>query len=575
MLRVQGRYVEAEASYRRALQLDPCLVSALGNLGNVLLDQHKLDEAQTVLTAALERAPDRPWLLHSLALSLMAHGTVDRAEKLLRQSLTIDPTYAEAHETLGALLGQSGRPIEAEAHHHTALLGLKDRHRGLSNLAITLQAQGRLVEAEHCLREALAARPDYAPAQSNLLFSLNYRTDLTAEAIFAEYQNWDRQHAAILAPAEPNFALDRTSGRRLRVGYVSADLRQHSVALFAEPLLAAHDHASVEVFCYAEAALPDAVTDRFRSLADHWRSTVGVADAAMADMIREDCIDILVDLGGHTAGNRLLVFARKPAPVQVAYLLGHGYSTGLSAMDAFLADAMLAPPGADTLFSERIMRLPRIPLAYAPPDGMPPVGPLPALANGFVTFGHFGRPERLNDDAIAAWALILQKMPGSRLVLNNMPFREPAFCDLYAARFAAHGITRERLDLVCTEPQSLTWKKYGEIDIALDPFPHNAGTTTIEALWQGVPVISLAGRPSVGRFGAMILHAVGMDEWVSDDIGGYVARSVAVATDLPTLAQLRSELRPRVAASPLCDAAGLAREVEAAYHALWDAWRIT
>ena len=575
MLRVQGRYVEAEASYRRALQLDPCLVSALGNLGNVLLDQHKLDEAQMVLTAALERAPDRPWLLHSLALSLMAHGTVDRAEKLLRQSLTIDPTYAEAHETLGALLGQSGRPIEAEAHHHTALLGLKDRHRGLSNLAITLQAQGRLVEAEHCLREALAARPDYAPAQSNLLFSLNYRTDLTAEAIFAEYQNWDRQHAAILAPAEPNFALDRTSGRRLRVGYVSADLRQHSVALFAEPLLAAHDHASVELFCYAEAALPDAVTDRFRSLADHWRSTVGVADAAMADMIREDCIDILVDLGGHTAGNRLLVFARKPAPVQVAYLLGHGYSTGLSAMDAFLADAMLAPPGADTLFSERIIRLPRIPLAYAPPDGMPPVGPLPALANGFVTFGHFGRPERLNDDAIAAWALILQKMPGSRLVLNNMPFREPAFCDLYAARFAAHGITRERLDLVCTEPQSLTWKKYGEIDIALDPFPHNAGTTTIEALWQGVPVISLAGRPSVGRFGAMILHAVGMDEWVSDDIGGYVARSVAVATDLSTLAQLRSELRPRVAASPLCDAAGLAREVEAAYRALWDAWRIT
>jgi len=574
-LRAQGRYAEAEAAYRRAIQLDPSLVPALGNLGNVLLDQNRQAEAETILAKALERAPDQPWLLRSLALSLMARSEPVRAETALRRALTTDPSNADAHETLGALLGQNGRPIEAEAHHRAALRGLKDRHRGLSNLAIVLQMQCRHAEADQCYREALVSRPDYATGHGNLLFSLNYRTDLTAADIFAEYRNWDRQHAAKLAPSNPWFELDRSPGRRLRVGYVSADFRQHAAALFAEPLLAAHDRSVVELFCYAEVAMPDAVTDRFRSLADHWRSTVGLADAAVADMICNDRIDVLVDLAGHTAGNRLLAFARKPAPVQVASLLGHGYSTGLSAMTAFLSDAVLTPPGADPLFSERIVRLPRIPLAYAPPDGMPPVGPLPALANGRITFGYFGRTERLNDDVIAAWAHILRIVPKSRLVLNNRAFREPAFRNLFASRFAAKGIEHERLDLLCTEPQSRTWEAYGAIDIALDPFPHNAGTTTIEALWQGVPVVSLAGRPSVGRFGAMILHAVDMDDWVSADLDGYVERCIVAAADLTALAKVRAELRPRFAGSPLCDATGLARLLEATYRSLWDEWRVS
>ena len=367
------------------------------------------------------------------------------------------------------------------------------------------------------------------------------------------------------------FAIDRSAGRRLRVGYVSADFRQHSVAWFAEPLLAAHDRTRIELFCYAAVATPDAVTERFRALAEHWRSIDGLDDAAVAELIRQDGIDVLVDLTGHTAGSRLLVFARRPAPVQVEYLLGHGYTSGLATMDAFLADAMLAPPGADALFSERLIRLPRIPLAYAPPDAMPEVTPLPATANGFVTFGYFGRTDRLNDAVIAAWARILRDVPGARLMLNSLPFREPAFRDLIAARFAAQGVDRDRLELIATAPQPATWAAYGGIDIALDPFPHNAGTTTIEALWQGVPVVSLAGRPSVGRFGAMILHAVGMDDWVSADIDGYVACALAAATDLHRLAQVRATLRQRVADSPLCDAAGLARHVEAAYRALYDA----
>ena len=520
---------------------------------------------------ALRHAPDQPWLLRGLALSQMACGAPDRAEVALRQALAIDPGDADALDTLGAVLGQSGRPIEAEGHHRTALPRAKQRHRVLSNLAIVLQTQGRHAEAEQCCREALAVRPDYTVAHANLLFSLNYRNDLTADAIFAEYRAWDRLHAAPLAPPDRAFAIDRSAGRRLRVGYVSADFRQHSVAWFAEPLLAAHDRTRIELFCYAAVATPDAVTERFRAIAEHWRNIDGLDDAAVAELVRQDGIDVLVDLTGHTAGSRLLVFARRPAPVQVEYLLGHGYTSGLATMDAFLADAMLAPPGADALFSERLIRLPRIPLAYAPPDAMPEVTPLPATANGFVTFGYFGRTERLNDAVIAAWARILRDVPGARLMLNNLPFREPAFRDLIAARFAAQGVDRDRLELIATSPQPATWAAYGGIDIALDPFPHNAGTTTIEALWQGVPVVSLAGRPSVGRFGAMILHAVGMDDWVSADTDGYVACALAAATDLHRLAQVRATLRQRVADSPLCDAAGLARHVEAAYRALYDA----
>ena len=327
----------------------------------------------------------------------------------------------------------------------------------------------------------------------------------------------------------PAFDLDRSPERRLRVGYVSPDFRQHAVALFAEPLLAAHDHSAVELHCYAEVPAPDAVTERFRALADHWHSTVGLSDEELAEQIRRDRIDVLVDLAGHTAGNRLLAFARKPAPVQVAWLLGHGYTSGLSAMDAFLADAELAPPGSDGLFSERLVRLSRIPLAYAPPAEMPDVAPLPARANGFVTFGYFGRTVRLNDAVLAAWARILHAVPGSRLMLNSAPFGEPAGREQMAARFAALGIDPARLDLVYTSPQPRTWAAYGEIDIALDPFPHNAGTTTIEALWQGVPVLTLAGRPTVGRFGAAILHAVGLDDWVTDDVDAYVARAVTAA----------------------------------------------
>jgi predicted O-linked N-acetylglucosamine transferase (SPINDLY family) len=267
-----------------------------------------------------------------------------------------------------------------------------------------------------------------------------------------------------------------------------------------------------------------------------------------------------------------MVFAWRPAPVQIESILGHGYTSGMTAMDGFLADDVLAPPGTDALFSERIIRLPRIPLVYQPPAGMPAVTPLPALATGRISFGYFGRPDRLTDRTVAAWARILCEVPDSRLVLNSQAFQEAAYRDLVAARFAAHDIVRDRLKMVFTTPQPATWHGYGSIDIALDPFPHNAGTTTIEALWQGVPVVTRAGRPTVGRFGASILACVGLSDFVAQDDEGYVATAIRLASDKPALAVLRQGLRERTERSPLRDANGLARAVELAYRSLWRNW---
>ncbi len=599
-----GRHYEAEAAYRKAIDVDPAFPAARFNLGNLMHSQQRDIEAEAEFRIALTICGDYAKAWNALGHSLERQGRLKEALEAFRHAvgynsksatahcnlgtllfaldcnvealaelqlaLSLDPEHALAHGNLGALLVRSGHPVAAKSASRTAIALAPDEHRWLTNLGGALLLQGRHAEADAAYRKALTIRPDYASGHGNLLFALNYRTDVTAQAIFAEYQEWDRGHARHLVSESPRLTLDRTSERRLRVGYVSADFRQHAAAMFAEPLLAAHDRSKVELWLYAGVMAEDTVTDHFRSLSDVWRNTLGLSDEGLAALIRNDRIDVLVDLSGHTAGNRLLAFARRPAPVQVAYLLGHGYSTGLSAMDAFLADTALAPSGTDALFSERVIRLPRIPLAYAPPGDMPLVSPLPALTNGYVTFGHFGRTERLNETVLAAWARILRAVPRSWLILDNRPFQEPAFCALFLARFARHGIEAARLDLVFTTPQSSAWAAYGKIDIALDPFPHNAGTTTIEALWQGVPVVSLAGRPTVGRFGASILHAVGLDDWVTGDADAYVARATAAASDLGALAELRAGLRQRVACSPLCDATGLARAIEATYRMLWD-----
>ncbi len=536
--RGQGDLAGAAAAYRAAIAANPDLPEAHANLANLLSDQHQPGEAEAAANEALRLAGPHANIMMTLGVARFQQGKLLAAADAFQQAVALDPTHAEACRNLGA----------------------------------SLASLTHFEQAEQINRHAVALRPDFAAGYSSLLFGLNYRPDLSGERIVAEFRSFDARYGAPLAAAHRPHANAREPEKRLRVGYVSPDFNDHVVASFMLPLLEAHDRAAVELIAYAEVRRRDATSEKIIGLVDRWVSTVGASDAAVADKMRADEVDVLVDLAGHTTGNRLLALARRPAPVQLTYFVGHGYTTGLSAFDGFIADAALVPPGSEPLFSEPILRLDRIPLVYAPPPLAPALSPPPALKKGYVTFGYFGRPIRLNEGVIAAWAEILNAVPGSRLMLNNAPFADPATGGLFAERFGRHGIARERLDLVFTTPQSRTWAAYGDVDMALDPFPHNAGTTTIEALWMGAPVLSLVGRASVGRFGAMILGALDLDDWVAPDVEAYVAKAVAAARDLEGLANLRASLRDRFAASPLSDAPGLARAMEGLYRRAWRDW---
>ncbi len=401
-----------------------------------------------------------------------------------------------------------------------------------------------------------------------MLFPLNYHPDLGADEIFAAYRAYDAHLGLPLRAGWRAHDNDRNATRRLRVGYVSPDFYEHAVRFFLEPLLAHHDRSAVEVFAYAELAKEDSTTAIFKRYIDHWTPTVGLSDDELAERIRLDKIDILVDLAGHTAKNRLGVFARKPAPVSLSWM-GYGYTTGLSAIDYFLTDSASAPLGSESLFAEKPWRLSTPSCAYRPAAQMGPVSPLPAQSRGFVTFGTLTRAVRINHRSIRVWSEILARMPGARLVVNSTSFREPAMRDWLLPKFAARGVETERLEIGYQTPP---WDVMRGIDIGLDCFPHNSGTTLCESLYMGIPYVTLAGRPSVGRLGSAMLRGVGHPEWIALSEDEYIEMAVALASDLPKLARLRAGLRAQMEASPLRDEAGFARRVESAYREMFSIW---
>jgi len=555
---------------------------------------------------ALRFAPGHPEILRLVGLSARAQGDWAGAARHLGEASRARPRDADLALAWADALAQAGDHAGAAAAYRAALSHLRDHAPVWINYIGQLLNTGFPAEAEALCDEALALHPDepmlwanygkslmeqYKPRaamaamqtalrldpslawlHSNILFCINYCADMTDDEVLAAYRAWDESFGRPFLPQPLRHENDASPARRLKIGYVSPDFRSHAVAMFIEPILAAHDRAAFEIHLYAAVSRPDATTARLRGLADHWHDISRLDFDAAAAMVRAHKVDILVDLAGHTAENRLPVFARKPAPVQVAYLIGQGTTTGLSAIDGFFADRHMAPPGSEKYFSEQVIRLDRSPLVYQPPAGMPDVGPLPAFRNGHITFGSCTRFIRINDQVVAAWAAILSAVPQSRLLLNNRPFNDPVAAAEFAARMEHHGVARERLRLLCTPSPETTWATYNAIDIALDPFPHNAGTTTIEALWMGVPVISKRDRPPIGRFGASILGALGLDAWVAGDVAEYVAIARERAADLPALAALRQQLRPRFAASELRDAPGLTRAMEAGYRQLWQDW---
>jgi predicted O-linked N-acetylglucosamine transferase (SPINDLY family) len=535
-LDVLGPPDEAAAAYRAAIAANPELVEAHSNLGNVLSAQGRLDEALACFRQALALAPERPGLHYNLGNALNDRGALEDAAAAYRTAIGLKPDHADAH----------------------------------ANLAIVLMNQGRIEEADAGFRHALGLAPDNADIRSNWLFCLNYKADLSAEKIFAAHRDWEARHGQ--AAPRLGHTNDRAPTRRLKIAYVSPDFRMHSVAYFLEPLLKTHNRETVEVTCYAEVAKPDQVTARLQSLADHWVSTVGMSDEALATRIQADSIDILVDCAGHTAHNRLRVFARKPAPVQATWL-GYPNTTGLSAIDFRLVDAVTDPPGADALASERLIRLPGGFLCYAGASDAPEPAPPPCLASGVVTFGSFNNPAKLSPQTLDAWAALLKRLPNARLLLKGKPFADKATRDLYMARLAKRGIAAERVDLTGWMPGiAHHLALYERVDIALDPFPYSGTTTTCEALWMGVPVIALRGERHSGRVGASLLSQIGAGDWIADSVDDYVARAAALAADPQNLRALRNNLRTRVAASSLCDRVAFTQNIEAAYRQMWQAW---
>ncbi|MEI8259777.1 MAG: tetratricopeptide repeat protein, partial [Deltaproteobacteria bacterium] len=491
------------------------------------------------------------------------------------QAVKVEPRRVEAHTILGSAYLSLGRCTEACECFETALALRPGDAPTLGNLARALRTMGRTGEAVARFRESLAAEP-HPGTHSNLLYTLQFDEETTPEEVYAEHRRWNTQWAEPLRATVTPVARDVVPGHRLRIGYLSADLKGHAVACFFEPVLEAHDRSAFEVFCYADVRGPDATTERLRAKSEHWVPVTGLSDDALADRIRHDGIDLLFDLAGHTGQHRLAVFARRPAPVQLTWI-GYPNTTGLDAMDHRITDAIADPPGAsDSLHCERLLRLPETFSCYRPPDDAPVVAPLPARAAGFVTFGCFNNPAKLGGSTLRAWGTLLGRVAGSRLHLRGRAYEDAATVSRVRELFAVTGVDPMRVDF---DPRELSvrdhLKAYARVDVALDPFPYNGTTTTCEALWMGVPVLTIAGASHAGRVGASLLTHVGLPEWIAPEAGLLAGCGAALVADLTALESLRAGLRARVRVSPLCDAPRFVRHLEQALLTVWRERRAT
>jgi predicted O-linked N-acetylglucosamine transferase (SPINDLY family) len=540
-----GRETEAETLFSRALSLDPANGDAQAGLGLIALGRGEYEKAAELLGAAGRGQPQRAEWHRLGAVALQRLGRHDEAAASFRRALDADAGNGDAWIGWVASLASSARQEEALA---AAREGLK-------------QLEGRALDSEE-------ERERWALVHSALLLSLNYAEVVTPEEILAEHRRWDEVHARPLAPARRPRPAPSEAERRLRIGYVSADFYEHPVACFLEPIFAHHDREQFEIFLYSGTARADAVTDRFRGYADGWRDLARGRGAEDARCIAEDRVDILVDLGGHTGGF-LLLFARAPAPVQVAYL-GYPCTTGLSLMDWRLTDARADPPETQPFSSERLLHLPGSYFCYRPPADSPAPVQAPALRGGHVTFGSFNNPAKITRAAIAHWAEVLRAVPDSRLLLKFGGLDQPAMQERLRGRFAEGGIAPERLEFRgVTKDRAAHLATFNEVDIALDSWPYNGATTTCEALWMGVPVVSLRGATHASRMGWSLLSAAGLPELAAASPEEFVARAVSMASDVQRLAALRRELRGRFEASSLRDEAGFTRNFEQALRRVW------
>lgn len=560
---------------------------------------------------------DNPEQLRRDIDRLCRAGQAAEAESLCRRALKRELASSEIHEQLADILMQRGRYPDATDHYKLAIgHGRNTDPRMLTlldHMALSLKRQGRLSEAAACCRQIIKGRPDLTggytnlgaclkdmarhgealdayrtaietgpdlPARwSNYLLCMNYAADFSRELIFEEHRQWGERFIATLPPPVPHENTPDPD-RPLRVGFLSAHFRRHASAFFMEPLIANLDTAAYLPFCYAEVPRPDALTRRFMKLSKGWYVTCGRSDEEVAERVREDGIDILIDINGHVSDNRLGAVARRPAPVQVSWM-GYPNTTGLPVVDHIVTDAHIDPPeGECGLYVEQPLRLPGCFVCYRAldfeenggagtvPDGAPP----PCEKSGYITFGCFNNYAKVTADVLGLWARVMQAVPDSRLLIKTAAMADRQTADRLAKTLASRGIDCGRLVLQGRTSRAEHVAAYADVDIALDPFPYNGHTTTCEALWMGVPVVTLAGEQRAGRVGLSFLNTIGLDDLVAGTEEEYVAIAADLADDTGRLRDLRDTMRDRMSASPLCDYAGFAENFQQALRGAWRAW---
>ena len=600
-LKNEGMLDDAVIAYHRVLALRPDDGEAYNNLGNTLRKLGKLDDAEAALASALKLAPDIAVMHNNLGAVLLDRGNLDGAVREFRKALALKPGYAQAHDNLGNALKDQGKLDAAVAAFHKALEIRPDYSLAHNNLATALMDQGKLEDAVGACRRALELDPDstvahgnlgaalmdqgrlaaamtsfrraieidpaFDQAHSNLLFSLPYDARTTAAELFFEHRRWADLHEAQVTKL-PEIPAADDAERPLRIGFVSPDFHTHPVGFFLEPVLSHHDRSRFEMVCYANATKTDDVTTRLRHSASEWREIFGFNDDDFAALVRRDRIDILIELTGHQAENRLLALARRPAPLQVAWMGGVN-GRGLSALDYLITDRIHARPGAEEFYMEKLIRMPHGYACYRPPDYAPALQAPPAQRSGRLTFGCFNNISKINDRVIALWAEILHAVPDARLLVKTVALDDRPTRQRLMDKFEAAGVSRQRVELQGRSPHAELLAGYGEVDIALDPFPYSGGLTTCEALWQGVPVITWPGELPQGRHSASHLTHAGLSDSIAASGREYIALAVRWANDIPALTRLRAGLRDRMAKSNLCDGAKFTSDLEGELRKIW------
>jgi len=564
-----GRFEAAERIYRQILTVIPDQPDTLHQLGVLAFQLGQQELAVELIGRAIAIKGSDATFHNNLSTVLKGDGLLDEAAFHCRRALELRPGYAMAHNNLGVILQAQGRLDEAFAALRCALDLQPNYAVAVNNLGSVLKDAGRVDEAIANFRQALALRPDYYAAHRNLLYSLWFSPSSDSASIYEEHCGWQQQWVEPLVHVTQDYANTTVPNRRLRIGYVGSDFHNHCQSFFTIPLLEAHDHEQFEIVCYSDVARPDDLTARHQASVDHWRSVVPLSDEQVANMIRQDRIDILIDLTMHMERGRILVFAHKPAPIQVCWLASPG-TTGLKTIDYRITDPYLDPPESNAAcYSEQSLRLADTFWCYEPLTDSPAVNPLPALTNDYITFGCLNNFCKVNDATLELWSRVLNRVEGSRLVLlvPEGSARERVLSVLNHA-----GLASERIKFVARQPREQYLEVYHQIDIGLDTLPYNGHTTSLDSYWMGVPVVTLVGNTVVGRAGLSQLSNLGLPDLVTHSPEQFVEVAARLAADRPRLSELRANLRNIMQRSPLMDSSRFARNMETAFKAMWHKW---